>query len=190
MIICPKCGKENQDHYKFCLGCGNELPREGGPKGPMRPTPAAVNPGVRPGGPFPAPVAGPPTPGPYGSPSSPNVAPVAAHRHVKADALAFARIDQIERNTLARRSCCFNSAQRCSRVVFAPKRAECVVVKRLRASGEAVDASGGLLSKEMSVLGIGFQCDLAIGCQSKGAICRNDDLLYLGAAQQRRRPAA
>ena len=28
MIICPKCTKENQDHYKFCLGCGAELPRD------------------------------------------------------------------------------------------------------------------------------------------------------------------
>jgi len=27
VIVCPKCGKENQDHYKFCLGCGGELPR-------------------------------------------------------------------------------------------------------------------------------------------------------------------
>jgi pSer/pThr/pTyr-binding forkhead associated (FHA) protein len=27
VITCPKCGKENQDHYKFCLGCGAELPR-------------------------------------------------------------------------------------------------------------------------------------------------------------------
>jgi hypothetical protein len=25
VIICPRCGKENQDHYKFCLGCGAEL---------------------------------------------------------------------------------------------------------------------------------------------------------------------
>ena len=25
MIECQKCGKENQDHYKFCLGCGAEL---------------------------------------------------------------------------------------------------------------------------------------------------------------------
>lgn len=25
MITCQKCGKENQDHYKFCLGCGAEL---------------------------------------------------------------------------------------------------------------------------------------------------------------------
>lgn len=32
MISCPKCAKENQDHYKFCLGCGAELPRGGAPK--------------------------------------------------------------------------------------------------------------------------------------------------------------
>jgi hypothetical protein len=25
MIVCKRCGKENQDHYKFCLGCGAEL---------------------------------------------------------------------------------------------------------------------------------------------------------------------
>jgi hypothetical protein len=25
LITCSRCGKENQDHYKFCLGCGNEL---------------------------------------------------------------------------------------------------------------------------------------------------------------------
>ena len=25
MIICSKCGKENQDRYKFCLGCGTQL---------------------------------------------------------------------------------------------------------------------------------------------------------------------
>ena len=25
MITCSRCGKENQDHYKFCLGCGNEI---------------------------------------------------------------------------------------------------------------------------------------------------------------------
>src|SRR5262245_28812903 len=26
VIHCAQCGKENQDHYKFCLGCGVELP--------------------------------------------------------------------------------------------------------------------------------------------------------------------
>lgn len=32
MISCPKCSKDNQDHYKFCLGCGAELPRDGASK--------------------------------------------------------------------------------------------------------------------------------------------------------------
>ncbi len=32
MIVCARCSKENQDHYKFCLGCGAELPRD--PSGP------------------------------------------------------------------------------------------------------------------------------------------------------------
>jgi pSer/pThr/pTyr-binding forkhead associated (FHA) protein len=32
VISCPKCAKENQDHYKFCLGCGAELPRDAAPK--------------------------------------------------------------------------------------------------------------------------------------------------------------
>jgi pSer/pThr/pTyr-binding forkhead associated (FHA) protein len=32
VITCQKCGKENQDHYKFCLGCGAELAREVGQK--------------------------------------------------------------------------------------------------------------------------------------------------------------
>jgi hypothetical protein len=40
VITCPKCSKDNQDHYKFCLGCGAELPRDAAPK-PFSPqTPA------------------------------------------------------------------------------------------------------------------------------------------------------
>ena len=35
MITCNRCGKENQDHYKFCLGCGNELA-----KAPAAPAPS------------------------------------------------------------------------------------------------------------------------------------------------------
>ena len=27
MIICSNCGRENEDHYKFCLGCGSQLPK-------------------------------------------------------------------------------------------------------------------------------------------------------------------
>ncbi|HET8932685.1 MAG TPA: FHA domain-containing protein [Polyangiales bacterium] len=33
MIVCTRCSKENQDHYKFCLGCGSELPRDSASKG-------------------------------------------------------------------------------------------------------------------------------------------------------------
>jgi len=29
VIICPNCSRENEDHYKFCLGCGTELSRVG-----------------------------------------------------------------------------------------------------------------------------------------------------------------
>jgi len=39
VIICPKCTKENQDHYKFCLGCGAELPRDAAPKKQVSGTP-------------------------------------------------------------------------------------------------------------------------------------------------------
>lgn len=39
MISCPKCAKDNQDHYKFCLGCGAELPRDAAPKKGSRGTP-------------------------------------------------------------------------------------------------------------------------------------------------------
>lgn len=43
MIVCPRCSKENQDHYKFCLGCGAELPRNAAhqPKAFTAPTPPA-----------------------------------------------------------------------------------------------------------------------------------------------------
>jgi len=48
VITCPKCSKENQDHYKFCLGCGAELPREHAPK-PFSPqTPPQGVPAVSP----------------------------------------------------------------------------------------------------------------------------------------------
>lgn len=40
MITCPKCSKDNQDHYKFCLGCGAELPRDVAPKPFVPQTPA------------------------------------------------------------------------------------------------------------------------------------------------------
>lgn len=28
MLVCSRCGRENQEHYKFCLGCGSELSRD------------------------------------------------------------------------------------------------------------------------------------------------------------------
>lgn len=48
MITCPKCSKENQDHYKFCLGCGAELPRDASPKKFAPGTPPHGVPAVRP----------------------------------------------------------------------------------------------------------------------------------------------
>ncbi len=54
MITCPKCSKENQDHYKFCLGCGAELPREVAPKKFAADTPPHGVPAVK----VPAPGAG------------------------------------------------------------------------------------------------------------------------------------
>lgn len=36
MIVCQRCGKENQDHYKFCLGCGAEISSEGESVGMMK----------------------------------------------------------------------------------------------------------------------------------------------------------
>ncbi len=84
MITCPKCSKENQDHYKFCLGCGAELPRDQAPK-PFSPrTPpqgvpaAAVAPAAPAPAPAPAPAAAPPV-APVAQPPRPaSAAPPAA----------------------------------------------------------------------------------------------------------------
>src|SRR5204862_3843423 len=60
VITCPKCGKENQDHYKFCLGCGAELPRGGGAAKPFTSnTPPHGVPAAR------------PAPGPAAAPAAP-----------------------------------------------------------------------------------------------------------------------
>jgi pSer/pThr/pTyr-binding forkhead associated (FHA) protein len=68
VITCLKCGKENQDHYKFCLGCGAELPRAAAAKPFSAATPPQGVPAVAAA---PAPV--PPPPGPSAAP--PPVAP-------------------------------------------------------------------------------------------------------------------
>ena len=51
MTVCNRCGKENQDHYKFCLGCGAELtapkPAAGGDMGMMKTMMADPGPGGR-----------------------------------------------------------------------------------------------------------------------------------------------
>lgn len=87
MITCKRCGKDNQDHYKFCLGCGSELSQpappagDGGPPGSvgmMRTVMAAEGPGAAPTGASgpnrtsPTPPGGAPQPG-YGQ--LPGVAP-------------------------------------------------------------------------------------------------------------------
>lgn len=62
MIVCPRCSKENQDHYKFCLGCGAELPRDAAhaPKPFTAPTPPAGFPTAQAGAAAKAPPAAPP----------------------------------------------------------------------------------------------------------------------------------
>ena len=80
MTVCNRCGKENQDHYKFCLGCGAELtaaPKPGGPGGdvammktmmqdPSQPSPIVGAPLRGPSGSMPQPGPGPMGPGPMG----------------------------------------------------------------------------------------------------------------------------
>ena len=71
MITCLKCGKENQDHYKFCLGCGAELPRAAAAKPFTAATPPQGVPAVA------APAAAPPPPV---APPPPAAAPPVAAR--------------------------------------------------------------------------------------------------------------
>jgi hypothetical protein len=40
VIICSRCGKENQKHYKFCLGCGAKLEAPAAPVEAAKPAPA------------------------------------------------------------------------------------------------------------------------------------------------------
>ena len=42
MTVCSRCGKENQDHYKFCLGCGSDLTaQQARPSAAAAPEPSA-----------------------------------------------------------------------------------------------------------------------------------------------------
>src|ERR1051325_3544412 len=70
MTVCNRCGKENQDHYKFCLGCGAELtaaPKPGGDMGMMKTMMAESGP--TPGVPLGGGLGGPIGPGPMRSQS-------------------------------------------------------------------------------------------------------------------------
>ncbi len=92
MTVCNRCGKENQDHYKFCLGCGAELtaaaPKQGGdmammktmmadpsqasaPGAQARPQPAPMQQAAPPGARTGAGMPGMPPPGPLGGPMPP-----------------------------------------------------------------------------------------------------------------------
>lgn len=100
MTVCNRCGKENQDHYKFCLGCGAELtaapksdvgmmktmmadpgqsplagaPLRGAPMGPPPggpPRPSGGMPGMPPAGPLGGPAMPPPMGPPPGVPYAP-----------------------------------------------------------------------------------------------------------------------
>jgi pSer/pThr/pTyr-binding forkhead associated (FHA) protein len=48
LITCNRCGKENQDHYKFCLGCGNELAKAVPAAPPPQAAPVAATPAPAP----------------------------------------------------------------------------------------------------------------------------------------------
>lgn len=82
MIICPHCGRENEDHYKFCLGCGSQLPR------PVpQPAPVAVAPPVM----IPCPNCSTPVPSNFkfcGACGSPVNAPAAASATVPTPAVS------------------------------------------------------------------------------------------------------
>jgi pSer/pThr/pTyr-binding forkhead associated (FHA) protein len=71
VILCPTCGKENQDHYKFCLGCGSDLPRGGADEKPLATTtpPAGVA-AVQAPKPAPAPAPAPAAPKPQAQPQA------------------------------------------------------------------------------------------------------------------------
>jgi hypothetical protein len=79
MTVCNRCGKENQDHYKFCLGCGAELVAAPKPAGDMAmmktmmaDTGAGAGPGISPvaGGPLGGMGSGPMRGSPAGMPQS------------------------------------------------------------------------------------------------------------------------
>ena len=85
MTVCNRCGKENQDHYKFCLGCGAELtaaPKPGGDVAMMKTMMADPAPGspMQPMQRQPMPTPGMrPAPGMPGMPGMPPAGPLGAN---------------------------------------------------------------------------------------------------------------
>jgi pSer/pThr/pTyr-binding forkhead associated (FHA) protein len=66
MTVCNRCGKENQDHYKFCLGCGAELTAPKPDMGMMKTMMAEPGQGPNPGAPLRGPSGAMPQPVPPG----------------------------------------------------------------------------------------------------------------------------
>ena len=91
MITCSKCGKENQDHYKFCLGCGAELPRGSAQAKPFSSNtpPHGVPAMAAPAAPAPAPAAA-PAPNAFGQTAAVVPAPRPASQPAPAPAPAAA----------------------------------------------------------------------------------------------------
>ncbi|TAK19475.1 MAG: FHA domain-containing protein [Myxococcaceae bacterium] len=69
-ITCPRCGKENPEDVRFCLGCGTDLHGRGSAG---RPPPLGAPPRLQPPPPLgaPRPAGGPPGPAPLGPPMGP-----------------------------------------------------------------------------------------------------------------------
>ncbi len=74
MITCAKCGKDNQDHYKFCLGCGAELTKDSTAPKPFSPQTPPHGVQAQTGAPATQPTGGPAAPAP--SAAAPSAAAV------------------------------------------------------------------------------------------------------------------
>lgn len=90
MIICPNCQRENEDEYKYCLGCGTVLPRPSAAKPVPQPAQlgcvncgAAIPPNFKfcgeCGTPVPTNGGSPPAPAANPSASTPAPSPLATH---------------------------------------------------------------------------------------------------------------
>jgi pSer/pThr/pTyr-binding forkhead associated (FHA) protein len=133
VITCPKCSKENQDHYKFCLGCGAELPRGGSAAKPfsVQTPPQGIAAARAPAAPAPSPAVAPPAAAaPAPAPSAPPGAPT----------ITCPQCGQKTPNTRFCASCGYNLSALKSAAPAAPQAApaaaqSAVVLTALRADG-------------------------------------------------------